>query len=72
MDDRVDAMINGALVVIGAAAIIDNVVFHWLLGWHRLIEGVPDPEVFLLELGIVLVGAVLLSIGAWREYTVRS
>jgi uncharacterized membrane protein len=72
MDNRMDAMINGALIVIGAAAIIDTIVFHWLLRWHRLIEGVPDPEMFLLELSIVLIGGILLSIGTWREYTARS
>ncbi|WP_306060465.1 DUF2243 domain-containing protein [Natronococcus wangiae] len=72
MHERTDAMLNGALIVIGAAAVIDNIVFHWLLGWHRVIEGVPDPEMFLLELGIVLIGIVLFSLGTWREYTARS
>ncbi len=72
MEDRTDAMINSALIVIGAAAIIDNIVFHWLLRWHRVIESVPDPEIFLLELGVVLIGVILLSVGTWREYNARS
>lgn len=72
MHERTDAMINGALILIGTVAIVDNIVFHWLLGWHRVIEGVPDPEMFLLELSIVLIGVILLSVGTWREYTVRS
>jgi uncharacterized membrane protein len=64
MNERADAIGNGALMVIGAAGVVDNVVFHWLLGWHRLIEGVPDPTMFLFELGVVLVRFVLLAIGA--------
>lgn len=71
MNERADTVVNGALMVIGAAGVVDTVVFHWLLGWHRLIEGVPDPTMFLLELGVVLVGVVLLAIGAWQERTAR-
>lgn len=71
MDDRTDAMINGALIVIGGAAVIDTILFHWLLGWHRLIEEMNDPGLFLLELGVVLIGLLLLWLGVWRERTMR-
>lgn len=71
MDDRTDAAINAALIVIGGAAVLDNVIFHWLLGWHRLIEDWNDPEIFLLELGVVLIGFGLFTIGVWREMRTR-
>ncbi|TYL36121.1 hypothetical protein CV102_24120 [Natronococcus pandeyae] len=71
MNDRTDAMLNGALMVIGAAAVVDTVVFHWVLEWHRLIEGAPDPELFFLELGVVLVGGILFAVGAARERRAR-
>lgn len=71
MNERTDAILNGALIVIGAAAGIDNIVFHWILGWHRLIEGVPDPEMFLIEFTIVIIGGILFTIGAWREWRAR-
>lgn len=63
MNERTDAMINGALMVIDAAAVIDNILFYWILGWYRLIEGVPDPAMFLVELTVVLIGTVLFAIG---------
>ncbi len=31
MNDRTDAMVNGALMVTGAAAVVDTIVFHWVL-----------------------------------------
>ena len=72
MHERTDAMLNGALLVIGAAAVIDTIVVHWVLGWHRLIEGMADPTLFLLEVGVVLIGLVVFGIGAYREASARS
>ena len=45
--------------------------YHWVLEWHRLIEGVPVPELFFLELGVVLVGAIPFAVGAARERRAR-
>lgn len=64
-------MLNGALMGIGAAAVVDTVVFYWVLDWHRLIEGAPDPELFFLELVVVLVGAIPFAVGAPRERRAR-
>jgi uncharacterized membrane protein len=30
--------LDGALIAVGALAVVDNVVVHWLLGWHRLVD----------------------------------
>lgn len=72
MNDRTDALVNGALMIVGAAAVVDNVIFHWIFGWHRLIEGVSDPEMFLLELAVVVVGTILFTVGFWREWRART
>ena len=64
-------MVNGALLTVGAAAVVDNLVFHWLLGWHRLIEDAPDPEVLLLEVAVVAVGVAVVATGVWRERRAR-
>lgn len=61
---RNDALINGALMALGALAIIDNVVGHWVLKLHRVYEGEWTLQV---ELALVALGAVLLIIGLWRE-----
>jgi hypothetical protein len=39
---RNDAMLNGALIALGALGIFDNVVVHWMLGWHRPGSGQPS------------------------------
>lgn len=72
MNDRSNALFNGALVLAGAAAALDTIVVHWVLGWHRLIEGMADPGLFVLELGVVLAGLVLFAVGVWREWRARS
>ena len=42
MVQRTDALINGALIALGALGILDNLIAHWLLGVHR---AVPEPRV---------------------------
>lgn len=65
---RNQALINGALIAGGAIAVIDNLVAHWLLGLHR---AVPGPSAMAVEVMLVLVGAVLLGLGVWREVGAR-
>lgn len=59
---------NGALIALGALAVADNVVAHWLLGLHR---AVPGPAAGAVEAGIVALGAALLLGGLWREGRAR-
>lgn len=72
MDRRTDAMINAALIVLGAAAVIDTVVVHWLLNWHRLVDWLDDPLLLFLEVLVVFIGVVLLVVGVWREAQARA
>ena len=65
---RDDAMLNGALIAVGALGLFDNIVFHWLLALHRAI---PGPHALTVEMVLVAVSAVLLSAGIWRERRAR-
>jgi uncharacterized membrane protein len=66
---RSDAMINGALIALGALGIFDNVVIHWILGWHRAIE--DSPYALHLEIGIVAASTAMLVTGVVRERRAR-
>lgn len=68
MSERNGAMVNGALIALGAVAILDNVVAHWLLGLHR---AVPDGGAVVVETALVIVGIVLMLIGVVRERRAR-
>lgn len=68
MSERNGAMVNGALIALGAVAILDNVVTHWLLGLHR---AVPGGAATVVEIGLVVVGIVLVLIGVTRERHAR-
>ena len=65
---RNDALINGALMALGALAVVDNVVVHWMVGLHR---AVPGPNATAVEIGLIALGAVLLVVGLWRERRAR-
>jgi membrane protein implicated in regulation of membrane protease activity len=66
---RNQALLNGALITVGALAVLDNVVVHWLLGLHR---AVPAPELATpVEVALAALGGVLLAVGLWREYRGR-
>lgn len=67
---RNDAMLNGGLIALGALGIIDNVAVHWILGWHRAIEG--HPHNLQIEIGIVAASAAMLTAGVWRERRARA
>ncbi|GIW07517.1 MAG: hypothetical protein KatS3mg060_2322 [Dehalococcoidia bacterium] len=66
--DRNGALVNGALIALGALAIMDNVVAHWLLGLHR---AVPGPWAGPVEIGLVILGTGLLALGLWQERRMR-
>jgi hypothetical protein len=66
---RNDAMLNGALIVVGALGVFDNVVVHWILGWHRIIE--DHPHALELEIAAVAASTALLVTGIVRERNAR-
>jgi len=66
--ERNDALVNGALIAIGALGILDNLVVHWLLGHHR---AVPGPHALAAEIALVAASAGLLVLGVWRERHAR-
>lgn len=67
--ERNDAMLNGALITLGALGIYDNVVVHWILGWHRAIE--DHPHTLEIEIGIVALSTAMLVTGIVRERRAR-
>lgn len=67
-DDRTDALVNGALIALGASAILDNIVTHWILGIHRVIAG---PWAGPVEWVVLILGAAVLGLGLWREARAR-
>ena len=70
MHPRTDAMVNGMLISLGLAGIIDNLLIHWILGLHRLGPW-GDPFTFYLEAALVILGALLVVLGLVREWHTR-
>jgi hypothetical protein len=68
MTGRTDALINGAVIAFGSAAILDNLFSHWLLGLHR---AVPGSAATPIELALFLTGALAVGIGVRREMHAR-
>jgi uncharacterized membrane protein len=68
MNQRTDALINGALIAIGALGVADNVVVHWALRLHR---AVPGRHASAVEATLVILSAGLLALGVWREQRAR-
>lgn len=67
---RRNAMLNGALVGMGAVAVLDTVVVHWILDLHRTFDG-PTWAVLSTEIATVALGVALVVIGVWREAAAR-
>lgn len=51
-------------MALGAVAVIDNVVSHWLLGLHR---AVPSDAATAVEVFFVVLGVALVAVGLRRE-----
>ena len=51
--------VTGVLITLGILAITDNIIVHWMLKWHRVLDNNPELstiiEIMLVVLGIVLV-----------------
>jgi uncharacterized membrane protein len=65
---RNEPLINGALIALGAIAVIDNTIGHWVLELHRIY---PGEYAFEVELAFVVLGVVLFTVGLWREVRAR-
>lgn len=60
-----NALLDGALLVAGVVAVFDNALVHWVLGWHRLVEGWPGTiyaELALVAIGAAMLGAALVRL----------
>ena len=68
MNQRTDALVNGALIAIGALGVADNVVVHWALQLHR---AVPGRHASAVEVTLVIISTGLLASGVWREWRAR-
>ena len=56
--DRNDGIVNAALMVLGVLAVVDNVLFHWLLAFHRFKQGWPGS--IYVEVVLVVVGSAMV------------
>ena len=68
MRARNEAMLNGALLALGALAVLDNVLAHWVLELHRAI---PGPYALHVEWSLVILGALMFVLGLRRELRAR-
>lgn len=63
--ERNRALINGSLISLGLAAILDNIFSHWIFKWHRIL---PDEALSsYLEGGLFILGLILFGSGLYRE-----
>ena len=68
MEARNQALVNGALMAIGALGVVDNVLVHWLLGLHR---AVPGEHALAIEILLVIASMLLFALGFARELRAR-
>lgn len=66
---RTDALLNGGLVALGTAAILDNIFPHWLLGLHR---AAPGGWATPLEVALFTLGLAMTAVGIARERRARA
>jgi len=59
-------MLDGALIAVGTLAVVDNVVVHWLLGWHRLVQQLSHQANLVGEILLVALGIAMVSLGVHR------
>ena len=62
-------LINGSLISLGLVAVLDNIIFHWLFKWHRILPNRTQSH--YLEIALFILGLVLLGIGIYREIKER-
>lgn len=67
--ERLGVLLNGALIALGAAGVLDTLLVHWALGLHR---AVPGPSSDLVEAALFVLSAVILAVGLLRERRARA
>lgn len=58
-------LLDGALLLAGVLAVVDNALVHWVLGWHRLVEGWSGTlyaEVALSATGLAMIALALVRL----------
>lgn len=58
-------LLDGALLLAGVLAVVDNALVHWVLGWHRLVEGWSGTlyaEVALSFTGLAMIALALVRL----------
>jgi uncharacterized membrane protein len=68
VSERSGALVSGVLIALGAAAILDNVLSHWLFGLHR---AAPGEWATPVELAVAIAGVIMLGVGLRRELRAR-
>jgi uncharacterized membrane protein len=64
-NERNGVLLNGALIAMGLASVLDNVFSHWLFKWHRIL---PNHRLSTyLEIVLFIAGLIMLTIGIYRE-----
>lgn len=61
--------VDGALIGLGVLAVVDNLVFHWLLAFHRFEDGWSGS--IYVEVLVAAVGVVMVAVGA-RDLRLRT
>lgn len=54
-------------MALGALAVVDNIVVHWILGWHRLNDAWSHQANLAGEGALVLLGVVMVAVGLVGE-----
>jgi hypothetical protein len=57
-------LLDGVLLMGGAVALFDNALVHWVLGWHRLVDGWSGT--LYAELALSLAGTAMLAVAVTR------
>jgi hypothetical protein len=57
-------LIDGALLTGGVLAVVDNALVHWVLRWHRLVQGWSGT--LYAEVALSLAGVGMLVVAATR------
>lgn len=59
-----NVLVDGALLTGGALAVVDDALVHWVLGWHRLVQGWSGT--LYAEAALSLAGAGMLGVAVTR------
>ncbi|HIJ98786.1 TPA: DUF2243 domain-containing protein [archaeon] len=55
---------SGFVFAAGALLVLDNIIFHWLLSWHHVIEG---PRAYQADFLTFVFGLVLIAYSLFKK-----